>query len=78
MRPDHVSKFVEIFFRTNNVYRDREIRITSGGEVLASFRREHMAPGEMEKIVFPKALFSKIQNHTITVSVVEAEKKVQP
>ena len=78
VRPDHVSKFVEIFFRTNNVYRDREIRITSGGEVLASFRREHMAPGEMEKIVFPKALFSKIQDHTITVSVVEAEKKVQP
>ncbi len=77
VRPDHVGKFVEIFFRTNNVYRDREIRITSGGEMLASFKREHMAPGEMEKIVFPKALFSKIKNGAVTVSVVEAGKKEQ-
>ena len=77
VRPDHVEKFVEIFFRTNNVYQDMEIRISSGGEVLASFPRDHMAPGEMEKIVFPKALFSKIRDHAVTVSVVKSEKKVQ-
>ena len=48
---------------------DAEIQITSGGKVLASFPREHMAPGEMERIVFPKALFSKIEAQTVMVSV---------
>ena len=36
---------------------------------LASFKREHMAPGEMEKIVIPKAFLDKVENGEITVSV---------
>ena len=73
IRTDNVEKFVEIFFRVNNVYRNRVIRISSGGKVLASFRREHMAPGEMEKVAFPKALFPQIADGEITVSVEEEE-----
>ena len=34
-----------------------------------SFKREHMAPGEMEKIVIPKAFLDKVENGEITVSV---------
>ena len=73
IRTDNVEKFVEIFFRVNNVYRNRVIRISSGGKVLASFKREHMAPGEMEKVAFPKALFPQIADGEITVSVEEEE-----
>lgn len=69
VRPGRVEKYVEIFFRTNRVFQDAEIQITSGGKVLASFPREYMAPGEMERIVFPKALFSKIEAQTVMVSV---------
>ena len=76
VRPSNVEKFVEIFFRVNFVYSDVVIQVSSGGEVLCSFKREHMAPGEMEKIVFPKALFSKIRDGKVTVSVVkEADAK---
>ena len=64
---------MEIFFRVNNVYRNVLVEIRSGGERIAKFPREHMAPGEMEKIVLPKALFPKIQDHTVTVSVTEGE-----
>ena len=73
IRTGNVEKFVEIFFRVNNVYRNRVIRIFSGGKVLASFKREHMAPGEMEKVAFPKALFPQIADGEITVSVEEEE-----
>ena len=73
IRTSNVEKFVEIFFRVNNVYRNRVIRISSGGKVLASFKREHMAPGEMEKVAFPKALFPQIADGEITVSVEEEE-----
>ncbi|MFR8003596.1 MAG: NAD(P)/FAD-dependent oxidoreductase [Hydrogeniiclostridium sp.] len=76
IRPSNVEKFVEIFFRVNFVYTNVVIEVSSGGEVLCSFKREHMAPGEMEKIVFPKALFPKIRDGKVTVSVVkEADAK---
>ena len=73
VRPSNVEKFVEIFFRVNFVYSNVVIQVSSGGEVLCSFKREHMAPGEMEKIVFPKALFSKIRDGKVTVSVVKED-----
>ena len=76
VRPSNVEKFVEIFFRVNFVYTNVVIEVSSGGEVLCSFKREHMAPGEMEKIVFPKALFPKIRDGKVTVSLVkEADAK---
>ena len=71
IRTENVDKFVEIFFRVNFVYTNMVIQISSGGEVLARFKREHMAPGEMEKVAFPKALFPKIRDGKITVSVVK-------
>ena len=73
IRTENVDKFVEIFFRVNFVYTNMVIQVSSGGEVLARFKREHMAPGEMEKIAFPKAFFPKIRDGKITVSVVKEE-----
>lgn len=69
IRPANVDKMVEVMFRVRNVYKDVAIKVTSGGEELASFKREHMAPGEMEKIVIPKAFFDKVKDGEITVSV---------
>ncbi len=69
IRCENIEKFVEIFFRVNFVYKDVEIRISSGCEVLARFKREHMAPGEMEKVIFPKAMFSKVKEGKITISI---------
>ena len=51
------------------VFTDVAIKVRSNGEELASFKREHMAPGEMEKIVIPKAFLDKVENGEITVSV---------
>ena len=69
IRPANVDKMVEVMFRVRNVYKDVAIKVTSAGEELASFKREHMAPGEMEKIVIPKAFLDKVKNGEITVSV---------
>ena len=59
IRPAHVEKGVDLFFRVDNVYRNRRICVTSSGEELCSFSREHMAPGEMEHIVLPKRLLER-------------------
>lgn len=72
LRSENVEKYAELFFRVNLVYKDVEVKIKSGDEILASFKREHMAPGEMEKVIFPKALFAKVKEDCITISVEKA------
>ena len=69
VRPSNVDKKVEVMFRARNVFTDVAIKVRSNGEELASFKREHMAPGEMKKIVIPKAFLDKVENGEITVSV---------
>ncbi len=76
LRTQKVEGFAELFFRVNNVFENAKIVVTSGSETLVSFKREHLAPGEMEKIVFPKQMFDRVREETITVSVEKEGKKV--
>lgn len=69
IRPQGVEKGVDIFFRVNAVYHNAAITVTSGGAQVARYKREHMAPGEMEKITLPKALFDKITDETAIISI---------
>lgn len=50
IRLSNVGKTAEVFFRVMNVYKNADITVTSQGKELARFHRDHMAPGEMEKI----------------------------
>lgn len=72
VRPVNLDKSVEIFFRTNKVRGKSLIKVTSGDTLIAQYRREHMAPGEMEKISIPKLLFAKV-GEELTVEVCDDE-----
>ena len=67
-----VEKTAEVFFRVNHVIGGAQIVVDSGETRLAAFRREHMAPGEMERILLPKVLLEKAEKE-ITISVKEDE-----
>jgi CxxC motif-containing protein len=69
IRPDNADKVTEVFFRATAIYKESVIEVKSGNETLASFKREHLAPGEMEKIVLLKDALGKAGGE-ITVSVV--------
>lgn len=69
IRPEAVDKLADIFFRVNQIYKNARIEVCSGGEVIAAYKREHLAPGEMEKISLPKKLFSKIQEGLVTLQI---------
>mgnify|MGYP002560664689 CR=1 FL=1 len=72
IRVEGVDKLCEVFFRVNNVYRDRVITVTDeAGALLCRFPREHMAPGEMERIALPRVLLEKAGGDTLTVSCEE-------
>ena len=72
IRPDNVEKAVDIFFRTNVPRKKSVINVMSGDTKIAAFKRDYMAPGEMEKITVPKVLLAKAGD-TLTVSVSDAE-----
>lgn len=70
--PQNVGKALDIFFRVRKKIRRGEITVTSGGTVIASFKREFLAPAEMQKITVPKALLEKASGG-LNVSVTETE-----
>lgn len=70
IRPQRVDKSCGLFFRVNRICKDSEILVTSGDVPIARFKREHLAPGEMEHITLPRALLDKA-GPTLTVSIRE-------
>lgn len=67
------SDKVEFYFRVRRVFKNSKINITCGDSLIASFKREHMAPGEMENIKIPKVLLSKIEGNEIKISASEVQ-----
>lgn len=69
IRPAQVEKSMEVFFRVNNVYHNMEIKVMDGENQVCRFKREHMAPGEMERITIPRVLLDKVEGQELTVTV---------
>lgn len=67
-----VEKAAEIFFRVNRIMSNAVITVTSGEARIAAYKREHMAPGEMERIVLPEILLKKAEEELV-ISVKEEE-----
>lgn len=59
VHPGRLEKACEVFFRVNRVMEGAEILVTSGDAVLLRKTRSHLAPGEMERLVLPAALFDR-------------------
>lgn len=74
--PQNVGKALDIFFRVRKKIRRGEITVTSGGTVIASFKREFLAPAEMQKITVPRALLEKASGG-LNVSVTETESEAE-
>ena len=73
IRLEHIDKKGEVFFRVRQPMKASRILIKSGDTVLAQFKRDHMAPGEMECIALPKSLLEKAAGKIL----VEAEEVPQ-
>ncbi|MDR1127544.1 MAG: FAD-dependent oxidoreductase [Treponema sp.] len=76
IRLENVDKGVDVFFRVTAMYKTSKIEVKSGDTVIASFKREHLAPGEMEKITLPKSFLEKAEGFPLVVSVNSSEKIV--
>ena len=61
-----------IFLRVNNVYKDKILVVKSKDKIIASFKKKHLAPSEMEKVILPKKLLENV-NEDLIISLEEGE-----
>ena len=61
-----------IFMRVNNIYHDKALVVRCDNEVIAKFKRAHLAPSEMEKVILSKVLLDKVKGD-ITISLEDGE-----
>lgn len=71
IRRSGVKKSAEVFFRVSRVCGRSTLCVRCGDGDIAEFKRDHLAPGEMEHIVLPKALLEKCGSGNLTISVKE-------
>ncbi|GAA0121022.1 FAD-dependent oxidoreductase [Clostridium faecium] len=69
VRVENLDKGIDVFMRVNNVYKDVAIKVKADDKELLSFKRKHMAPGEMEKIMLPKSILESVNKGEIIISV---------
>lgn len=69
---DAVEDKLTVFMRVNNIYHNKRLIVKCGDEIIATFKRQHLVPAEMEKLVLTKAQLSKI-NVDITISLEDGE-----
>ncbi len=73
IRTGNADKFAEVFFRVKRVFGDSAIEIKDGEKLLKSYKRQHMAPGEMERIIIPGDILLSASG-SLTISAKEDEK----
>lgn len=58
---DYDEKHIDLFFRVDNVYTNKDIVLSSNNQVIKRYKRKHLAPAEMEKIVLPTSVLQNLQ-----------------
>lgn len=66
----NINSNIDIFFRVDNLYNDRSIKMMAGERTIMKKKRKKLAPGEMEKIIISqKDLLNCKNTDTIEISV---------
>ena len=65
------DKSVSVAFRVRRSFGRSRIVLSDGEKELASYRRDYMAPGEMEHIALPAALLTRASGTALHLSCEE-------
>ena len=72
IRVEGVEKSTNVSFRVRRICGKSTILVKSGDQVIAKFKRERLAPGEMEHIALPRVLLDKTPVDELTIEIEEA------
>lgn len=65
-----VEDNLNIFLRVNNVYTNKALVVRCNGKVVAAFKKKHLAPAEMERLILTKEQLKQIDG-VITIALEE-------
>lgn len=71
IRKEHVDKKIEVYFRVNRVIEKCEVIVESNGEILTTFKKKDLAPGEMETLNLRKKFFDHEDINKLQISIKE-------
>ena len=72
IRLEGVEKSTNVSFRVRRICGKSTILVKSGDTVIARFKRDRLAPGEMEHIALPKVLLDRAPMDEVTIEIEEA------
>lgn len=72
-RAENVDKALEVFMRVNNIYKNVKLEVKDENKTLISLKKQHLAPGEMEKIMIPKKILDTAEGKELTVEITGGE-----
>lgn len=73
---DDLDETTRVYFRVRAPHkRPMHIEVADGDDVIATFRRPYMAPGEMEHIALPRERLAAVTTDRLTVRVVEVREE---
>lgn len=71
IRTENLNKTAEVFFRVTDVHKKTDILVKDGDTILCKYSREHVAPGEMEKISIPAKFLEGKAEITVSLEVLD-------
>lgn len=74
-RIENIENALEISMRVNNVYKNMRLQVKAGDEILVNLKKNHLAPGEMEKVKVSKKILENVKGNEILVTLVPEEVK---
>lgn len=69
LRPALAADKLRLFFRVTAVWREAAVLLRQGGQTVARFGRDYMAPGEMQSVTLPAAILQRLGDGPLTLSV---------
>ena len=72
IRLEGVEKSTNVSFRVRRICGKSTILVKSGDTVIARFKRDRLAPGEMEHIALPRVLLDRAPVDEVTIEIEEA------
>ncbi|MCT4607470.1 MAG: FAD-dependent oxidoreductase [Marinisporobacter sp.] len=69
IRPSNIEDSLDLLMRVKKVYKNCKLIIKADGEIIKEIYKNHMAPGEMERVKIPASIFKEKKIKEIAIAV---------
>ncbi len=72
---ENIEDKLEVFMRVKAIFTDVKLEVKDNEKTLMSLKKNHLAPGEMERVIIPKVILNKISGKELRLEIVRGEVK---